>query len=105
MLVRFGVAPASGQCYTSPVPTSHPRYTVTDTGELREMLDLAGRRWPAISDRRQLLLRLAGAGAERIGAELDAAAGETRAERQRQALVRSTTLIDTETLLSDAAWR
>ena len=42
------------------MPTSHPRYTVTDTGELRGMLDLARRRWPEVQDRRQLLLRLAG---------------------------------------------
>lgn len=69
------------------------------------MLNLAGRRWPAVEDRRQLLLRLAGAGAERIGAELDAAAGETRRERQRQALARAGELIDSEALLADAAWR
>lgn len=87
------------------MPTSHPRYTVTDTGELREMLDLARRRWPAIADRRQLLLRLAGAGAQRVSAEIDAADANTRRESQRQALTRASELIDTEALLSDGAWR
>jgi len=87
------------------VPTTQPRYTVTDTGEMREMLDLARRRWPEIEDRRQLLLRLAGAGAERIASELDAAAAELRRERQRRAMARAPDLVDTETLLTDLAWR
>jgi hypothetical protein len=87
------------------VPTTHPRYTVTDTGAVREMLDLAHRRWPDVQDRRQLLLRLAGAGAERVSSELDAVAAETRRERQRQALARAAELIDAETLLADGAWR
>lgn len=87
------------------MPTTHPRYTVTDTGEVREMLDLAHRRWPDVSDRRQLLLRLAGAGAERVASELDSAAAESRRKRQRQALSRAAELIDAETLLADAAWR
>jgi len=69
------------------------------------MLDLARRRWPEVQDRRQLLLRLAGAGAERISHELDAAAADTRREHQRRALARAAELIDTETLLADAAWR
>lgn len=89
------------------MPTTHPRYTVTDTGEIREMLDLAHRRWPDVPDRRQLLLRLAGAGAERVASELDAVAvaAESRRERQRQALSRAAELIDAETLLADGAWR
>jgi hypothetical protein len=87
------------------VPTTQPRYTVTDTGEMREMLDLAHRRWPEIEDRRQLLLRLAGAGAERIASELDATTAESRRERQRLALARAHELIDTDRLLTDSAWR
>lgn len=93
------------RCYTCGVPTTQPRYTVTDTGEIRDMLDLAHQRWPDIEDRRQLLLRLAGAGAERIVSELDVAAAESRLERQRAALLRAGELIDTEALLSDSAWR
>jgi hypothetical protein len=69
------------------------------------MLDLAHRRWPDVQDRRGLLLRLAGAGAERVASELDAAAAESRRERQRQALSRAAELIDAEALLSDGAWR
>ena len=72
---------------------------------MREMLDLAQRRWPQIEDRRQLLLRLAGAGAERIASELDATTVEARRERQRIAFVRAPELIDTDTLLTDSAWR
>jgi hypothetical protein len=44
------------------VPTIRPRYTVTDTGEVSEMLDLAQRAWPNIAERKELLLRLAAVG-------------------------------------------
>jgi hypothetical protein len=87
------------------MPTTRPRYTVTDTGDLREMLDLAHRRWPEVRDRRHLLLRLAGLGAEQISSDLDATITQARRERQRRALGRATELLDTETLLSDSAWR
>jgi hypothetical protein len=62
------------------VPTTRPRYTVTDTGSLREQLDQAQRRWPDIHDRRQLLLRLVTAGQqliEREALERGAAVRET----------------------------
>jgi hypothetical protein len=62
------------------VPTTKPRYTVTDTGEVSELLDEAQRRWPEVSDRKALLLRLAAAGREAIereGAERRAAIEET----------------------------
>ena len=65
------------------MPTTQPRYTVTDTGDVREMLDLAQRRWPDVRDRRQLLLRLAGAGRDRVAAELEASSLERQFERQR----------------------
>lgn len=48
------------------MPTTKPRYTLTDTGELSEQLDQAQRRWPEIRDRKQLLLKLAAAGEEAI---------------------------------------
>jgi hypothetical protein len=57
------------------MPTSKPRYTVTDTGELSELLDAAQRRWPELTDRKALLLRLAATGGEVISA----AAAERRA--------------------------
>jgi hypothetical protein len=48
------------------VPTTRPRYTLTDTGSLRAQLDEAQRRWPGVADRKQLLLRLLAAGQEAI---------------------------------------
>ena len=57
------------------MPTSRPRYTVTDTGELSELLDAAQRRWPEVADRKVLLLRLAVTGGETIAV----AAAERRA--------------------------
>jgi hypothetical protein len=69
------------------------------------MLDLAHHRWPEIEDRRQLLLRLAGVGAEKVASELDSVAATERRERQREAMARAGTLIDVDLLLSDAAWR
>lgn len=51
------------------MPTTQPRYTVTDTGELSEQLDQAQRRWPEIRDRKVLLLKLVEAGREAIARE------------------------------------
>jgi hypothetical protein len=87
------------------VPTTQPRYTVTDTGAMREMLDLAQQRWPDVHDRRQLLLRLAAAGRDAIAVDVDEHEREDRANRQREALKRARTLIDADVLLSDEAWR
>lgn len=60
------------------MPTSKPRYMLTDTGELSEMLDAAQRHWPEVTDRKALLLLLATAGGEAIAAE---------AAKQRAAIV------------------
>ena len=87
------------------MPTIQPRYTVTDTAEMRAMLDLAERRWPDVHDRRQLLLRLAGIGADRIASELDGTEFRQQRERQLDALRRASSLVDAEVLLSDVAWR
>jgi hypothetical protein len=59
------------KCYTRPVPTTRPRYTLTDTGVLREHLDEAQRRWPEVRNRKELLLRLAEAGRKAIAREAD----------------------------------
>jgi len=62
------------------MPTTKPRYMVTDTGEVTEMIDAAKRRWPELLDRKALLLRLAAAGRdaiEREGSERRAAVAET----------------------------
>jgi hypothetical protein len=53
------------------MPTTKPRYTVTDTGELRDRLDRAQRRWPEVRDRKELLLRLTAAGEEALKREAD----------------------------------
>lgn len=52
------------------MPTTKPRYTVTDTGELSDLLDRAQRRWPKVRDRKELLLKLAAAGDEAVDREM-----------------------------------
>lgn len=51
------------------MPTTKPRYTITDTGELSDQLDQARRRWPEVHGRRALLLKLAAAGRDAIEQE------------------------------------
>jgi len=53
------------------MPTTKPRYMLTDTGELSDLLDAAERHWPDVTDRKALLLRLAAAGGEAIATEAD----------------------------------
>jgi hypothetical protein len=91
------------RCYTWDVPTTKPRYTFTDTGELEQLLDRAQRMWPDVSDRKELLYRLARAGGEAV--EVRARDAEALRARQREALERAPQLIDVGLLLSDAAWR
>ncbi len=90
-------------CDTEDVPTTKPRYTITDTGETAELLDLAAQAWPGINDRRKLLTLVLGAG--RGAVERDLAMSEERRERQRAALRRGNEGLDVELLLSGAAWR
>ncbi len=85
------------------MPTTRPRYTVTDTGETAALLDLAQRVWPEITDRRQLLLRLTQAGGRMLEAGL--ADDAARAERQRAGLTRAARLVDVDELIGDGAWR
>jgi hypothetical protein len=86
------------------MPTTKPRYTLTDTGHLAELLDVAARRWPDVSDRRQLLLRLAEQGHQAL-VDTDLQRDE-RERRQRfgEALRRIPSLVDQELLLADHAW-
>ena len=51
------------------MPTTKPRYTITDTGKISEQLDEAQRHWPDVRDRKELLLRLAAAGRAAIERE------------------------------------
>lgn len=85
------------------VPTTRPRYTVTDTGQTAELLDLAQKAWPEITDRRQLLLRLTQAGGEALEGSL--AERESRRARQRAGLERAAQLVKAGELLGDDAWR
>lgn len=49
--------------------TMKPRYTVTDTDDLKEQLDRAQQHWPGIRDRKELLLRLVAVGQKAIEEE------------------------------------
>jgi len=87
------------------MPTTRPRYTVTDTGDLAEMLDIAQRRRPDVRNRQTLLLRLAAAGRDAIAVDVDADEREQRRTRQREAMSRAARLVEVDDRLADAAWR
>ena len=97
------VAPCQSWCYIRLVPTTRPRYTVTDTGQTSELLDLAQQAWPEITDRRQLLLRLTQTGGRVLQSEL--AEQGARRERQQVGLQRAAQLVDFDELVGDGAWR
>lgn len=54
------------------MPTSHPRYQVTETPTVSRALDLAARRWPG-EPRSRLLLRLIEAGGSAVADDAGAA--------------------------------
>ncbi|HEX5622087.1 MAG TPA: hypothetical protein VFX51_26915 [Solirubrobacteraceae bacterium] len=87
------------------MPTTRPRYTFTDTGELEAMLDLAQRAWPDVDDRKQLLYRLARLGEDAVRDRVESHELAARRDRQHAALERAEALIDVDSLLSDEAWR
>lgn len=87
------------------MPTTRPRYTFTDTGDLEALLDSAQRHWPEISDRKTLLLRLAKEGGSALGLQAERLGAAERRERAQAALERLRSLVDAELLLSDRAWR
>jgi hypothetical protein len=87
------------------MPTTRPRYTFTDAGAVRGLLDDAQRRWPEIESRKELLLRLAQTGHESLNLdELDAEAGRRR-ERQRAAFTDLQRSVDWGAIRDDQAWR
>ena len=63
------------------MPTTRPRYSITDTGPVRELLDDAQRQWPEVGDRKELLLRLAHAGHGALHLDRDEAEASRRRER------------------------
>ncbi len=90
--------------HLSVVPTTRPRYTLTDTGHLADLLDAAERRWPEVSDRRQLLVRLAEEGHQALTRSEQQVDSLERDRRQSEALARIPALVDGELLLADQAW-
>lgn len=86
------------------MPTSKPRYMITDTGRTAEMLDRAQRAWPDVSDRKELLLRLAALGDDAIAAQAAAQLERERRDAQRAALERAAAHVDLDLLLGDGAW-
>ena len=94
----------SARCYTDDVPTTKPRYTLTDTGDLSELLNAAARRWPEITDRKELLLRLAQEGYDALSLDELTRSADQRRERARAALDRIPALVDADLLRSDRAW-
>jgi hypothetical protein len=87
------------------VPTTRPRYSITDTGPVRDLLDDAQRQWPEVGDRKELLLRLAQAGHDSLRLDRAAAEAERRRERQRAALASLQHLVDWSAIRDDQAWR
>jgi len=54
------------------MPTTHSRYTVTDTGPLARALDAAQALWPDLPRGTALLTKLATSGAEALSSESQA---------------------------------
>lgn len=86
------------------MPTTRPRYTFTDTGRVQALLDAAQERWPELTDRKALLLRLAEEGGHALDLDGEGEAAEQRRIRATAALERIPSLVDRELLLSDRAW-
>lgn len=86
------------------MPTTKPRYIFTDTGSLNELLNAAARRWPEITDRKELLLRLAREGHDALMLGELSRSADQRREQALAALRRIPALVDTDLLLSDRAW-
>jgi hypothetical protein len=86
------------------MPTTRPRYTFTDTGHVQDLLDDAQGRWPEVTDRKALLLKLAEEGHATIRSGDERLAASERRVRAQAALERIRSLTDLELLLSDRAW-
>ena len=66
------------------MPTTLPRYTITETPEVRGWLDDAARTWPETSTRADLVRRLIEEGHEAISEKQ-----ETMAEQRRRAITQA----------------
>ncbi|HEY1690092.1 MAG TPA: hypothetical protein VGF95_14650 [Solirubrobacteraceae bacterium] len=87
------------------MPTTKPRYTITDTGPISTLLDDAQGRWPEVRDRKALLLRLAEAGHEALQLEQAGERGKERRRAQRDALLGLQRSVDWDSIRDDQAWR
>ncbi|MFI5003640.1 MAG: hypothetical protein ACHQE6_01380 [Solirubrobacterales bacterium] len=87
------------------MPTTRPRYSITDTGPVRDLLDDAQRQWPEVGDRKELLMRLARAGHDSLHLDRAEAEAGRRHERQRSALADLRRLVDWSAIRDDQAWR
>jgi hypothetical protein len=88
------------------VPTTKPRYAITDTSAVARTLDDAARRWPELAgDRKALLLRVLEIGARTLAAESVAAGDASASERRLRVTRRLPDLVDVHALLDDSAWR
>jgi hypothetical protein len=86
------------------MPTTRPRYSVTDTGSVRELLDDAQRQWPDVRDRKELLLRLAQTGHDALHLDRAEAEEDDRRERQRAALAELQRTVDWDAIRDEEAW-
>lgn len=86
------------------MPTTRPRYTITDTGAVSGLLDDAQRQWPEVGNRKELLLRLAQAGHDSLHLERAEAEEHHRRERQRAALVGLQRMVAWDAIRDDQAW-
>jgi hypothetical protein len=86
------------------MPTTRPRYTITDTGSISALLDDAHRQWPGVTDRKELLLRLARAGHDSLHLARAEAEESNRRERQRAALADLQRTVDWDAIRDDQAW-
>jgi hypothetical protein len=101
-----GVLPAQHGVTLVPVPTTKPRYAITDTAAVARTLDDAARRWPDLADdRKALLLRVLEIGARTLAAEGVSDAKVSASERRMRVTRRLPDLVDVGALLDDAAWR
>ena len=87
------------------MPTTRPRYTITDTGPLQTLLDYAERRWPEVGSRKELLLLLAETGHESLRISESKADMRDLRERQSTALDALRSTVDWDAIRNDEAWR
>lgn len=86
------------------MPTTRPRYTITDTGQVTDLLDDAQNQWPSVRDRKELLMRLAQAGHDSLHLGKDEAEESDRREQQWAALARLQRTVDWDAIRDDQAW-